>query len=1139
MAIDFPNSPTNGQTHVVGSFTWQYDGEKWIAANGIALDGLSDVTVPTPTSGDFLKWNGTAWVNDPINLGTDTTGNYMSDLTQGTGVTITHTPGEGSNATIAIGQSVATSASPTFAKITISGTPSATTDAVTKAYVDSIAAGINWHESVKLATATVLSGTPTYNNGTGGSGATLTATENARLSVDGVPVTTNDRILVKNQVDTVHNGIYKVTEQGSASLPYTLTRAVDQDGVSDNVVRGDATYVASGSTNSNQGFLISSAGTSGDSQLHVIGTDPITFTQFTGTATIIAGAGITKTGNTLSIASSIATNVTGNLTGNADTATTLATSRNIELQGSITGIASFNGGANAVIATTMNSTLDSLTDVSVASPGENTYLKWNNTSWVPDTIDLGTDTTGNYMADISAGTGVTVTHTPGEGSTATVAIGQSVATNATPTFAGATLDVVQVGITSANEIDTTSGNLILDSFTGTVQVDDNVLTTGTITTRAAATQDGVIIQGRAGGTTSLGVTVTPAALSASRTLTLPDTTGTVVTTGDSGTVTSTMISDGTIVNGDINASAAIAHSKLANATAGQVLLGTTATGVVTATTISGDITIDGAGVASIAANSVALGTDTTGNYMSDLTQGTGVTVTHTPGEGSNATIAIGQAVGTSASVTFANLTVTGDLTVSGTTTTINSTAINVKNQVVFEGATDNNFETTLTVVDPTADRTVSLPDASGTLAISGTIALGTDTTGNYISGASAGTGIAVTHTPAEGSTATVAIDTAVVPQLAVANTFSTNQIISGTSTSAMLRVTQLGTGNALLVEDDTNPDATPVVVRSDGRTIMGHTAPEGEWYVSSGTGHRLYVVDNQSVNAVSGNVWFQRYNGAGGLTICRSNGTNIGDRGVIVTGDTIGVVNFAGDDAVDGGMTSCARISVTSEGTIGTGIIPTRMTFTTTSSAGTFTERMRIDSAGNLGIGTATAVGYSIYSAKNITGATNTYSMIAAGQIQSDVTASSSIFTSAVSTAAAAFTLPTLSHFFVTGVATPGAGSTITTQVGFRVNSNMTGATNNYAFQSQMDSGANRFNLYMSGTAANYMLGRLGVGATLTTGSMAQITNTTAADVALTVKGAASQSGLLLDIQNSSGTTLAYVDSSGNAKFVSIDGGSA
>ena len=72
-------------------------------------------------------------------------------------------------------------------------------------------------------------------------------------------------------------------------------------------------------------------------------------------------------------------------------------------------------------------------------------------------------------------------------------------------------------------------------------------------------------------------------------------------------------------------------------------------------------------------------------------------------------------------VNGANLILSGDLTVSGTTTTINSTAINVNNQVIFEGATADNFETTLTTVDPTADRTVSLPNATTTL-------VGTDTT---------------------------------------------------------------------------------------------------------------------------------------------------------------------------------------------------------------------------------------------------------------------------------------------------------------------------------------------------------------------------------------------------------------------------
>ena len=64
-----------------------------------------------------------------------------------------------------------------------------------------------------------------------------------------------------------------------------------------------------------------------------------------------------------------------------------------------------------------------------------------------------------------------------------------------------------------------------------------------------------------------------------------------------------------------------------------------------------------------------------------------------------------------------NLTVTGNLTVSGTTTTVDSTTINIQNSFVFEGATDDSHETTLTTVDPTADRTISLPNVSGTLPV--------------------------------------------------------------------------------------------------------------------------------------------------------------------------------------------------------------------------------------------------------------------------------------------------------------------------------------------------------------------------------------------------------------------------------------
>ena len=66
---------------------------------------------------------------------------------------------------------------------------------------------------------------------------------------------------------------------------------------------------------------------------------------------------------------------------------------------------------------------------------------------------------------------------------------------------------------------------------------------------------------------------------------------------------------------------------------------------------------------------------------------------------------------------FRNVTITGDLTVEGSTTTIDSTTINVQTQFVFEGATDDAYETTLNLVDPTADRTITLPNVSGTLPV--------------------------------------------------------------------------------------------------------------------------------------------------------------------------------------------------------------------------------------------------------------------------------------------------------------------------------------------------------------------------------------------------------------------------------------
>jgi hypothetical protein len=133
--------------------------------------------------------------------------------------------------------------------------------------------------------------------------------------------------------------------------------------------------------------------------------------------------------------------------------------------------------------------------------------------------------------------------------------------------------------------------------------------------------------------------------------------------------------------------------------------------------------------------------------------------------------------------------------------------------------------------------------------------------------------------------------------------------------------------------------------------------------------------------------------------------------------------------------------------------------------------------AGSLGVGTTSVTGYNLRVQKNITGATTSYGIANEGTIQSDVT-SQAIYHQVVSaTAAASFSLNNLTYYS-TSQGTFGAGSTVATQVGFQVNSNLIGATFNVGFRGQIPAGSNRWNIYMDGTASNYLAGDTGIGTT-------------------------------------------------------------
>ena len=129
--------------------------------------------------------------------------------------------------------------------------------------------------------------------------------------------------------------------------------------------------------------------------------------------------------------------------------------------------------------------------------------------------------------------------------------------------------------------------------------------------------------------------------------------------------------------------------------------------------------------------------------------------------------------------------------------------------------------------------------------------------------------------------------------------------------------------------------------------------------------------------------------------------------------------------------------------------------------------------AGRIGFGSpATDAG--IRAGRNIDGGTLAHGIVVDGAIQSGVTSFGYGVRTVMQTQAAAFTLQNMYHFGALQ-GTFGAGSTVVTQNGFYVSSNLVGGTNNYAFRSELPSGTGRYNLYMNGTAENYLNGRTGI----------------------------------------------------------------
>ncbi len=286
--ITAPTLDINATTTDV-SGTFNSVGNLTVATNKFTVASGTGNTVVAGTltangAGDFdstLNVDGAATFNGAVTLG-----NASADA-----ITITGTPTFTPSADFDGGFTVAGSQTVDMGanRVTNIGTPTASTDATTKAYVDSVKQALDIKDSVKLATTANLGAT--YNNGSG----TLTMDSTGTVTIDGTVTALNDRILIMDQSSAEENGIYYVSTAGAVGVAGIFTRATDAN-VNAEVSGGMFTFVEAGSANADNAYVLTSiTGTA------TLGSSTLTFTQFSGAGQVTAGNGLDKSGNTLAV----------------------------------------------------------------------------------------------------------------------------------------------------------------------------------------------------------------------------------------------------------------------------------------------------------------------------------------------------------------------------------------------------------------------------------------------------------------------------------------------------------------------------------------------------------------------------------------------------------------------------------------------------------------------------------------------------------------------------------------------------------------------------------------------------------------------------------------------------------------------
>jgi hypothetical protein len=392
-------------------------------------------------------------------------------------------------------------------------------DAATKVYVDEVAQGLKARTAADAYSASNLAAT--YDNGTDGVGATLTATSNGAFpTIDGVTLntTTARRLLVAGQTNPAHNGLYVLIQQGNGSTPWILRRCVECDTAQE--IPGSYVFINGGDVYANTGWVASVS----NPATFVVGTDAINWIQFSGAGTYLAGTGLTLTGSTFSVnASQTQITEVGTLTGlnvNGNIIAANITANTGVFSGNGAGLTNIAGGnvigqvGNALVAGTVYTnaqpnitsvgTLTSLAVTGNATAG-NLYANAGTVGATTGTFS-GNVTAGNLYANagtVGASIGVfttgnitTINSGLMQNGTSNVAIvnngnvtlGVAGTTRITATTVGANVNgtLGVSGNLAAANISANIANLTTANVTGNVIVGSTTLTSATVTTTSTS-----------------------------------------------------------------------------------------------------------------------------------------------------------------------------------------------------------------------------------------------------------------------------------------------------------------------------------------------------------------------------------------------------------------------------------------------------------------------------------------------------------------------------------------------------------------------------------------------------------------------------------------------------------------------------